>query len=126
MRSVSCRGRFGRGTAKQGRDRKFQAILPLRGKILNVEKAMHHKVFENEEIRNIFTALGVTVGTAEDSKALNMDKLRYHKVIIMCDADVDGSHIYFNINILFRFMRELIEEGHVYIAAPPLYLVKRK
>jgi DNA gyrase subunit B len=86
---------------------------------------MHHKVFENEEIRNIFTALGVTVGTAEDSKALNMDKLRYHKVIIMCDADVDGSHIYFNKHS-FRFMRELIEEGHVYIAAPPLYLVKRK
>jgi DNA gyrase subunit B len=87
-----------------------------------VEKAMHHKVFENEEIRNIFTALGVTVGTAEDSKALNMEKLRYHKVIIMCDADVDGSHISTN-NILFRFMK-LIEEGHVYIAAPPLYLVK--
>jgi DNA gyrase subunit B len=114
------------GTAKQGRDRNFQAIMPLRGKILNVEKAMQHKIFENEEIKNIYTALGVRVGTEDDSKALNMEKLRYHKVIIMCDADVDGSHIETLIlTFFFRYMKEMIEKGYIYIATPPLYQVKK-
>ncbi len=114
------------GTAKAGRDRRFQAIMPLRGKILNVEKAMPYKIFENEEIKNIFTALGVTIGTTEDTKELNLEKLRYHKVVIMCDADVDGSHIQTLImTFFFRYMTELINRGYLYIATPPLYLVKK-
>ncbi|MCK4661508.1 MAG: DNA topoisomerase (ATP-hydrolyzing) subunit B [Bacteroidales bacterium] len=114
------------GTAKQGRDRKFQAIMPLRGKILNVEKAMQHKIFENEEIKNIFTALGVSIGTEDDSKALNLEKLRYHKVVIMCDADVDGSHIETLImTFFFRYLQDIIMRGYLYIATPPLYLIKK-
>jgi DNA gyrase subunit B len=114
------------GTAKQGRDRRFQAILPLRGKILNVEKAMEHKIYDNEEIKNIFTALGVFMGTEEDSKALNIEKLRYHKIVVMTDADVDGSHITTLIlTFFFRYLKDLIEHGYIYIATPPLYLVKK-
>jgi DNA gyrase subunit B len=114
------------GTAKQGRDRHFQAILPLRGKILNVEKAMQHKVFENEEIKNMFKALGVSIGTIEDSRELNIEKLRYHKVVVMTDADIDGSHIAtLLLTFFFRFLKPLIEQGYVYIATPPLYLLKK-
>jgi DNA gyrase subunit B len=114
------------GTAKQGRDRHFQAILPLRGKILNVEKAMQHKVFENEEIKNMFKALGVSIGTDDDSRELNLQNLRYHKIVIMTDADIDGSHIAtLLLTFFFRFLKPLIEKGYVYIATPPLFLLKK-
>ena len=114
------------GTAKQGRDRHFQAIMPLRGKILNVEKAMQHKVFENEEIKNMFKALGVSIGTEEDSRELNLEKLRYHKVVLLMDADIDGSHIAtLLLTFFFRFLKPLVEKGYVYIATPPLYLLKK-
>jgi DNA gyrase subunit B len=114
------------GTAKQGRDRHFQAIMPLRGKILNVEKAMQHKVFENEEIRNMFKALGVSIGTADDSRELNLESLRYHKVVIMTDADVDGAHIRtLLLTFFFRYIPSLIDDGHLFIAQPPLYKVIR-
>ena len=114
------------GTAKQGRDRHFQAIMPLRGKILNVEKAMQHKVFENEEIKNMYKALGVSLGTEEDERELNLEKLRYHKIVVMTDADIDGSHIAtLLLTFFFRYLKPLIEHGYVYIATPPLYLLKR-